>query len=94
MCGDVEVDFHIPNFIFKGEKVAGICVLCNNLSGDKLNLNDELFEVCHCIQGKFDKDGIKGYFTQKQTLKPCKSVAEIQDKCDKWDDRLKPKKVE
>ncbi len=74
--------------------MAGICVLCNNLSGDKLVLNDEQYEVCRCLQGEFDKDGVKGYYSQKQMLKPCKSVTEIQEKCDKWDDRLKPKKAE
>ncbi len=71
--------------------MAGICALCNNLEGVNIYLNDELLENCHCKAAKYNKDGIEGYYSKRQVLKQSKSISEIQDKCDSWDDRLKGK---
>ena len=69
--------------------MAGICVLCNNLLGSEMILNDELYSTCRCSKGKFDNNGVQGFFSQKNVLKTCKSISEIQGKCEVWDDRMK-----
>ncbi len=74
--------------------MAGKCVLCNNLEGKKLIIDDEEFNGCRCIKGKFDKNGVDGFYSTKAILKPIKTVQEIEDDCADWDDRLKAKKVE
>jgi hypothetical protein len=52
-----------------------------------------MVEASHCVKAKFDKDGVCGYHSIEAILKPSKSVKEIEDNCDSWDDRLKPKKI-
>ena len=73
--------------------MAGKCILCNNLEGKKIILNDEVIDCARCNIGKFDKDGVHGYFSISKILKSYKSIVEIEDECDKWDDRMKPKAI-
>lgn len=73
--------------------MAGKCALCNNLEGLKFIIDDKMVEASHCVKAKFDKDGVCGYHSIEAILKPSKSVKEIEDNCDSWDDRLKPKKI-
>jgi hypothetical protein len=74
--------------------MAGKCVLCNNLKAAKIFLNGKEYDSCICIAGWFGdlkpKD-VQSYFTMDAILKPSKEIKEIEEKCDKWDDRLKAK---
>jgi len=69
----------------------GICVLCNNLEGRKFVLDDRQIDGCVCSKGKFAKGGIESIYTIENVTKQSKSVKEIGENCDSWDDRLKPK---
>jgi len=69
-----------------GEK----CILCNNLIGKQLGLNEDLYEACRCKLGLFDRENVEWYYTAKQLLRS-KSVSEIEGKCKDWDYRLKGK---
>ena len=74
--------------------MAGICVLCNNLEGKAIILNDEQIDCCRCKIGKYDKDGVEGFYSRMKVQKEVKSIKEIEESCDKWDDRLKAKSQE
>jgi hypothetical protein len=72
----------------------GICVLCNNLIGKRFILDDKPIDGCVCSKGKFQKGGIESVYTIENVTRQSKTIKEIQDGCEFWDDRLKPKKVE
>jgi len=77
--------------------MAGKCVLCNNLESAKVFINGKEYDCGVCSVGCFGDLKPKEsqvFFTMDAILKPSKEVKCIEEKCDKWDDRLKPKKVE
>jgi len=73
--------------------LAGTCVYCKNLEGKNFGLNDEICDTARCSKGKYDKDNLECYYSKRQIARQCKSVMEIQDKCDSYevDYRFSPK---
>jgi hypothetical protein len=69
----------------------GICVLCNNLVRSNISLDGKSSECYRCCVKKFDQENIQSFWSLTNVSKPCKTIKDIQEKCDSWDDRLKPK---
>lgn len=69
----------------------GICVLCNNLVRQNLNIGGKPIECYTCSKDKFNIQDALGFWSFNDVSKPCKSVKGIAENCDCWDDRLKPK---
>jgi hypothetical protein len=71
--------------------MAGKCIICNNLERKVFNFDDKLFDGCGCSVGKYDKDKVIGFYSLSSVTKSSKSIKEIEDECDSWDDRFKTK---
>ncbi len=67
------------------------CVLCTQLEKKEFILDDKKVECAFCLKEKYNKDGQLGFYSMSNVLKSSKSVKEIEENCDCWDDRLKPK---
>jgi len=74
--------------------MAGKCVLCNNLNKKEMVYEGKPIECYRCSVGKYDgQDKLEWFYSLNSVLKPCKSVKDIEEECDSWDDRLKPKRT-
>lgn len=73
--------------------MAGKCILCNNLSGKTFKIDDKEYNCGYCSKGKYRNNGIESYFSMDKIIKSVKAVSEIEENCDSWDDRLKPKRL-
>jgi hypothetical protein len=69
----------------------GICVLCNNLVRSNLSFDGKSRECFTCSKKKYDSTDTQSFWSLLNVSKPCKEIRDIQEKCDSWDDRLKPK---
>jgi len=67
------------------------CIMCNNIEGKNLVIDGKPFEGCNCSKGKYIIDGVQNYFTVSSLRKDIKPLKEIEDKCELWDYKLKPK---
>jgi hypothetical protein len=73
--------------------MAGKCIICGNLERKTIYFDDKELEGCRCIVGKYDRETMMGFYSLNIVAKSSKAVKEVEDKCDSWDDRLKPKKT-
>jgi hypothetical protein len=71
--------------------MAGVCIICKNLSKKELLFDSKKLEGCRCLKGKYDKDGLEGFYSLTSVRKESKAIKEIEDNCELWDDALAAK---
>lgn len=71
--------------------MSGICVICKNLTKKEMLIDGKKLESCTCSVGKYDQNGLQGYYSLNSVIKQSKAIKTIQENCDSWDDALKGK---